>query len=159
MGLGSKAPWEKTVTEAILWEKGLPANHGRWEPGSAHRRAAEGRERWRQPGQRRQEGNRKERHGPRRWSQQQWLGENAQAIRPLLIEDGTVGSTQVKDDGGDHGHGGHVSEPQCPLMSPPLGPPVLKPNLQSERKRDRFSTLSTGCHTGENKQATYSLCP
>ena len=157
---------EKTVAEPILWERGLPGKHGQWAHWSDHRRASAGKERWRDPGRRRH-ADRKGchgrhgghgrhglhgRHGWRlRGPQQHWLAESPYGIR-LLGEDGTAGSTHVSDDQGDHGRGAHVSEPQCPLLSPPRGPPILKPNLQSERKRDRFSTLSTECHSRKKPQ-------
>ena len=53
----------------------------------------------------------------------------------LLNEDGVAGSTPVADHTVGREQGRRISEPQCSLIFPPLGPSMIKPHLQSERKR------------------------
>lgn len=113
------------------------------EPGPAMwawGRHAPGRQRCKKQGRRRQQQRRKGRHGQQRRPQRQWLQNPYPSW--LRNKDGIEWSTRGYEDWGAQDHGGHVSEHQCPLMSPPLGPPILKPNLQSERKRDCFSTIA-----------------
>ena len=53
----------------------------------------------------------------------------------LLNEDGVAGSTPVADHTVGREQGRRISEPPCSLIFPPLGPSMIKPHLQSERKR------------------------
>lgn len=72
----------------------------------------------------------------------------------LLNEDGILGPTQHEDQKVVHVSSWCISEHGCSLISPTLGSPVVKPHLQSEGKRDRFSISNTNVIIEKTLHAT-----